>query len=64
MESGDAKKHSEGSHDERSSLTQEEKYLTASYAALMAEMAKEEDYDFEENDDPISDEEAEVMFNN
>lgn len=44
----------EKNHDEsesHSSLTHEEKYLTASYAALMAEMEKEDEYDYEENDD-------------
>jgi hypothetical protein len=48
---------------EHSSLTQGEKYLTASYAAMMAEMVREDEYDFEDNEEAISDEEAEILFN-
>jgi len=32
-------------------MTHEEKYLTASYAAMMAEMAKDDDYDFDDQED-------------
>ena len=48
MESSDKKPQGSESH---SSLTHEEKYLTASYAAMMAEMGKDDEYDYEENDD-------------
>lgn len=45
-------------------MTQEERFLTASYAAMMAEMAREEDYDFEENEDDLTDQdEDENEFN-
>ena len=49
------KKHSEYSQDQSSSLTHEERYLTASYAAMMAEMAKDDDYDFEDPEEFPSD---------
>lgn len=48
MESAEKKQEESESH---SSLTHEEKYLQASYAAMMAEMAKDDDYDYEDNDD-------------
>ena len=44
-------------------MTHEEKYLTASYAAMMAEMAKDDDYDFDDQEDGEEDQEAEFMYN-
>ena len=57
------KKQSEYSQDQSSSLTHEERYLTASYAAMMAEMAKDDDYDFEDAEEfPSDQEEQEILF--
>lgn len=61
MASEERKQSKAESQGEHSSLENEEKYLTASYAAMMAEMEKD-DYDFEDNEEGLSDEEAEMLY--
>ena len=55
MESNEKNQIDQAEEEEEIAMTLEEKFLSASYAAMMAEMARE-DYDYEDNEDDLSDE--------
>lgn len=61
MESDEKKVMQKLHEEDENAMTQEEKFLTQSYAAMMLEMAREEEYDFEENEDDLSDGELEAI---